>query len=321
MVIELGKKFHENLRQKLKNRNFSKPEFINILNAFLEKMRGRVGIAVGVSSSDNCYTKILIEKLGFLMSKDVGEMVLDTCIAFEDWELVETFVVNRLVKHSSYSNLIVKLVGKKRSDLLCLCIQQATDFGPADLHCLLKYFLCPSKKADASIANVRKGWEGQALAAIEKAKEAAILLMIAHDGFSAQELCLHYLLASPNVDEFILSSALSKLNHEEMISLIRYLGKWLKKYERFPHAVSCPNASTLLGLKACDWVPKLDDVVRYVGLMLDQNFSSLVLLPDFHEELKSMEGLVSSLALESKLCCYVASCYVASIAENLRTED
>ncbi|XP_022962767.1 uncharacterized protein LOC111463156 [Cucurbita moschata] len=109
--------------------------------------------------------------------------------------------------------------------------------------------------------------------------------MIAHDEFSAQELCLHYLLASPNVDESILSSALSKLNHEEMISLIRYLGKWLKKYERFPHAV------TVLGLKACDWVPKLDDVVRYVGLMLDQNFSSLVLLPDFQEELKSMEGL------------------------------
>ncbi|XP_022962653.1 uncharacterized protein LOC111463072 [Cucurbita moschata] len=104
--------------QKLKNRNFSKPEFINILNAFLEKMRERIGIAVGVSSSDNCYTKVLIEKLGFLMSKDIGEVVLDTCIAFEDWELVETFVVNRLVKHSSYSNLIVKLVGKKRSDLL-----------------------------------------------------------------------------------------------------------------------------------------------------------------------------------------------------------
>lgn len=327
-VIDLGKKFHENLKQKLKNRNFSKAEFINILNVFLEKMRERVGITVGVTSSDICYTKVLIEKLGFLMSKDVGDLVLDTCIAFEDWELVETFVVNRLVKHSSYSNLILKLVAKKRSDLLCHCIKQASDFGPADLHCILKYFLCPSKMACASMSNVRKEWKDQALLAIEKAsdkslkekksnlaKEAAILLMIAHDGFSAHELCLHYLLASPNLDEVILSSALSKLNHEEMVHLIRYLGKWLKKYERFPQAVSCPKASTLLGLKACDWVPKLDDIVRYLGLVLDENFSSLVLHPDFHEELKSMEGLVRSLTLESKLCCYVAN-----VEENLRTE-
>ncbi|XP_022133348.1 uncharacterized protein LOC111005949 [Momordica charantia] len=327
-VIDLGKKFHENLKQKLKNRNFSKPEFINIFNAFLEKMRERVGITVGVSSSDKSYTKVLIEKLGFLISKDVEDLVLDTCIAFEDWELVETFVVNRLVKHSSYSNLILKLVAKKRSDLLCLCIKQVSDFGPADLHCTLKYFLCPSKDAYASMGNVRKEWEGQALLAIEKAsdkslkgkksnlaKEAAILLMIAHDGFSAQELCLHYLLASPNLDEVILSSALSKLNHDEMISLIRYLGKWLKKYEKFPQAVPCPKASTVLGLKACDWVPKFDDVIRCLGLVLDENFSSLVLHSDFHEELKSMEELVSSFALESRLCCFVAN-----VAGNLRTE-
>ncbi|XP_038882008.1 uncharacterized protein LOC120073314 [Benincasa hispida] len=327
-VIDLGKKFHENFKQKLRNRNFSRPEFINILNVFLEKMRERVGIAISVSSLDNCYTKVLIEKLGFLMSKVVGDLVLETCIAFEDWELVETFVVNKLVKHASYSNLILKLVAKKRSDLLCLCIKQASDFGPADLHCILKYFLCPSKEAYASMSNVRKEWEDQALLAIQKAsdkslkgkksnlaKEAAIQLMVAHDGFSTKELCLHYLLASPNLDEVILSSALSKLNREEMINLIRYLGKWLKKYERYPQAVSCPKASIVLGLKACDWVPKLDDIVRYLGLVLDVNFSSLVLHPDFHEELKTMGELVSSLALESKQCCFVAS-----VAENLRTE-
>ena len=328
-VIDLGKKFHENLKQKLKNRHFSKPEFINLLNAFLVKMKERVGIVVSVSSSDNCYTKVLIEKLGFLMSKDVGGLVLDTCIAFEDWELVETFVVNKLVKHASYSNLILKLVAKKRSDLLCLCIKQASDFGPADLHCILKYFLCPSKEAYASMSNVRKEWEDQALLAIEKAsdknlkgkksnlaKEAAIQLMVAHDGFSTQELCLHYLLASPNLDEVILASALSKLNREEMVHLIQYLRKWLKKYERFPQAVSCPKASVVLGLKACDWVPKLDDVVRYLGLVLDVNFSSLVLHPDFHEELKIMGELVNSLAMESKLCCFLANA-----AENLRNRS
>jgi hypothetical protein len=55
-------------------------------------------------------------------------------------------------------------------------------------------------------------------------------------------------------------------------------------------------------LKACDWIPKLDDVVKCLGLVLDGNFSSLVLHPQFHEELRSVEGLVSRLTTEAKTC-------------------
>ncbi|KAF2311344.1 hypothetical protein GH714_021924 [Hevea brasiliensis] len=188
----------------------------------------------------------------------------------------------------------------QRSDLLCLSIRHAPDLGLTELLCILKYFLCPSKDAYSSMVNVRKEWESQALLAIEKvkdkklsdkksriAKEASILLMLAHDGFSTSELCLHYLLASSNVDEVILSSSIGP----------------------------CPKASSMLGLKACDWVPKLEDIVRCLGLVLDENFSSLVLHPEFHEELKSIEGLVGSLALEAKLCCSMAN-----VIENLKTE-
>ncbi|KAJ9163647.1 hypothetical protein P3X46_023294 [Hevea brasiliensis] len=139
--------------------------------------------------------------------------------------------------------------------------------------------------------------------------------MLAHDGFSTSELCLHYLLSSSNVDEVILSSSIGRLNGKEMMNLIRYPGKWLKKYEMFPQAGPCPKASSALRLKACNWVPKLEDIVKCLGLVLDENFSSLVLHPEFYEELKSIERLVGSLASEGKLCCAVAN-----VIENLKTE-
>ncbi|KAK7292236.1 hypothetical protein RIF29_08013 [Crotalaria pallida] len=98
------------------------------------------------------------------------------------------------------------------------------------------------------------------------AKEAAILFMIAYDGFSASELCLHYLIASSNVNDVLFSPSFSKLEGKELMKLIRYLAKWLNKYERFPPAVPCPKASStiLKGLKNCDWIPKLEDVVKCV---------------------------------------------------------
>ncbi|KAL0695116.1 hypothetical protein Bca4012_062296 [Brassica carinata] len=51
------------------------------------------------------------------------------------------------------------------------------------------------------------------------------------------------------------ASAVSKLNFNEMRRFIRYLSKWMKKYERFPQAGQCPKAASMLGLKLCDWVP------------------------------------------------------------------
>ncbi|KAF2315986.1 hypothetical protein GH714_040781 [Hevea brasiliensis] len=118
------------------------------------------------------------------------------------------------------------------------------------------------------------------------AKEASILLMLAHDGFSTSELCLHYLLSSSNVDEVILSSSIGP----------------------------CPKASSALGLKACDWVPNLKILLNVLGWCWMKT-SSLVLHPEFYEELKSIERLVGSLASEGKLCCAVAN-----VIENLKTE-
>ncbi|CAK7322860.1 unnamed protein product [Dovyalis caffra] len=329
-LIDSGKKFYAKLKRKLKDHsNFNKDEFIGIFNPFLEKISHKVGISIGIDSSDAGYTCVLIEKVGFFMGRDVAALVMEACVSLEIWDLVETLIVNRIVDHSSYSDLVTSLVKKRRSDLLSLAIKHASDFGLPELLAILKYFLCPSKDAYSCMVIVRKEWEREALLAIEKAsdknlserksrltKEASILLMLAHDGFSTSELCLHYVLASPIVDEAILSSSISKLNGKEITSLIRYLGKWLKKYEMFPQAGLCPKASSVLGLKACDWVPKLEDIVRWLGLVLDECFSSLVLHPEFHEELKSIEALAASLASEAEL-----SCSIANVVEYLRTEN
>ncbi|KAJ7945974.1 putative F6A14.6 protein [Quillaja saponaria] len=167
-----------------------------MLNSYLEMVRDKVGVSVGVDSSDPGYTRLLIEKHGVLMGKDVTGLVLEACVALDIWELIESLIVNGIVEHSCYSILITRLVEKKTSDLLCTCVRHAFDLGSSELLCILKYFLSPSKDAYNSMVDVRKEWENQAVLAIEKAsdnslkkkklvlaKEASILLMISYDSF------------------------------------------------------------------------------------------------------------------------------------------
>lgn len=322
-VIDLGKKFSSKLKRKLKDTNgFVKDEFVGMLKQFLEKIGEKVGISeAGLVVGDQAGPEIqkLVEKNGFLMGRDVSGLVLKGCIRLEMWELVEILISNSLVDHSSYSYLVSNLVEKQRSDLLCVVIKQASDLGATELLSILKYFLCPSKEAVGNMVKVREEWDRESMLAIEKlsnseltkkskvAGEASILLMIAHDGFSTSELCLHYLLASRNVDEVMFASAVSKLNGNEMNSFIRYLSKWMKKYEMFPQAGPCPKAASKLGLKLCNWVPQLEDITKCLGLIIDENFSTLVLHSDLHEELKSVARVADGLASESKLCCFMAN--------------
>ncbi|XP_052204264.1 uncharacterized protein LOC127809482 isoform X2 [Diospyros lotus] len=329
-IIDSSKIFFKKLKRKLKNPNsFGKDEFVGMLNSYLKKNSDRVGISVGAESSGEDYTHKLIEKAGFLMGREVKGLVLEACTVLELWELLKTLIVHGLVESSASSSLVCNLIEKRRSDLVCLCVKKLPNLQTSTILSIFRYFLSPPKAAHGSMLTVKNEWENQAISAYEKtvdkklsmkalkmAKEASILLMMAHDGFSVSELCLHYLIASSNLDEVILSACISKLNGLEMLSLIQYLGKWLKKYDRFPQAGPCPKAAETLGLEACEWVPTLEDIVKFLGLVLDEHFSSLVLHPEFHEELRSMEELVNSLALEVRL-----SCSVANVIDCLRTDS
>lgn len=331
-LIESSSKFFKKLKRKLKSlHSLSSSSFLKLLISFLEdigekKFGGLDGLVSkrGVDENDDgeVYTCKLLEKIGSFVGRDVMGLVIEGCLQLGNWKILETLIVNKLVvDHGVRSNLLHSLVTKGKSDLVCLCLRHFTDLESSDLGRVLKFFLSPSSKEGClNMASVMVEWETEANAAIEKvsdkrlsgkklglAKEAALLLMIAYDQFSAVELCLHYLLSSSNVDEVVFSSALCKLNGEEMLGFVRYLGKWLRKYERFPQVGPCPKAAITLGLSLCQWVPRLEDVVKALGLVVDEHFSSLALHSEFHEELKAIEGVVSCLASEGRLCCSVAN--------------
>ncbi|XP_022737326.1 uncharacterized protein LOC111290275 [Durio zibethinus] len=161
---------------------------------------------------ENSYPTSL--KVGFLMGRDVLSLVSEACIILEIWELLEALIVNGLVDHSCYPNLAVNVAANLRADLLFV----------------LNMLAIWEELESQALLSVEKARLGKKL---RWAKEASILLMVAHDGFSDAELCLHYLLASNNVDEVILSSSIGKLGGKETVNLIRHLGKWLTKYENF----------------------------------------------------------------------------------------
>lgn len=299
---------------------------MEMLNSFLEKIGEiKFGSLDGLISKDEvdieAHTCKLLQKLGSFVGNDVLGLVIEGCFLLGDWKILETLIVNNLViDHMLRSDLLYNLVCKGRPDLLCLCMRHFTDVESSDLGRIFKCFLSPSKDGCLNMVVVRNEWESEATAAIEKlsdkmlsgkkfelAKEAALLLMIAYDGFSSAELCLHFLLSCSDVDEVVFSSALSKLNAEEMLGFIRYLRKWLSKYERFPQVGPCPKAATTLGLIMCQWVPRLEDVVKSLGFVVDEHFSSLVLHSEFNEEFKAIESVVNSLVSEGRLCCSVAN--------------
>ncbi|KAF3655704.1 putative isochorismate synthase, chloroplastic-like isoform X1 [Capsicum annuum] len=316
-VIELGQNFIKNLKKKMKNPNtFNKDEFFELFGSYLNEIWEKLWGAVLGDGLDEGNIVKMIEKLGNYMGRDVKGLVMEACVVLETWEVLGSLIVNGLVEHSGLSSLINNLIEKKQSWLVVLCVKHVIDIQTYDMMCVLKYFLSiPRDEDDGSLVNVRKEWESQAMSAIEKAmdlslgpirmeiaRDASLLLMLAHDGFSVYEMCLHYLLASRNVDEVILGACISKLSGSEIMILIRYLKKWLNKYERFPQVCPCPKAPFELGLKACEWVPSLEDVVKCLGLVVDEHFLSLVLHQEFHEELKSLNEVVNSLTGEAKVC-------------------
>ncbi|KAL1541602.1 hypothetical protein AAHA92_25802 [Salvia divinorum] len=323
-LIELGHKFFKELRRKLKNTNsFGKAKFVGTVTSHLENIANKIGVSTAADETRGAYACKLVEKLGGLMCRDVKGLILDGCISLEVWDVLESLIVKGVVEHSSTSSLVQKLIEKRRSNLVVLCLKHLLDLQAYDLMCILKYYLMLPSDGYRSLSSVREVWERQASLAIEKVsvkgiggkeKSLAVLIMLGHDGFSVSELCLHYFIASANLDEVIFAACVSKLNGEELKVLIQYFGKWLRKYERFPQAGPCPKGSSALGLEVCDWIPSLENVVKYFGVVVDEHFSSLVLHSEFHE-LRSLEEVVDSLAVEARL-----SGALANLSERLRIE-
>ncbi|XP_020572578.1 uncharacterized protein LOC110019298 [Phalaenopsis equestris] len=331
-IIESTTKFSKSLNKKLKKpQSLDRAEFLKLLNGFLQAIGENLGLRLNpeVSSLHSFdFARTAIGKVGDFIGREVAGLIVDVCVVLELWELVESLIVRGLVGHLYTTNLVEKLVEQNQARLLCLCAKHITDLRPSELLLLLRFCLSPSDKAYRSFLEVRKEWERQALLAIEKAtnksmskkavilaREASVLLMVAHDGFSAAELCLHYVFGRSDIDNLVFSSAISMLGGREILSLIRYLGKWLKKYESFPEAVPCPQAKSMLSLSACEDIPSFDSVLRALGLILDGNFSYLVLNSEFHDEMSDLQKVVSDLVSEAD-----ASSPVNVIVKHLKSQ-
>ncbi|MQL82811.1 hypothetical protein Taro_015283 [Colocasia esculenta] len=289
-------KLVKKLRRKLKNPNtMDREEFLGLLGSFPA------------------------ERLGSVTDGELVGLLAEGCVVLGLWELLKGLILQGHVGWFGASDLVEKLVERGQSDLLCLYVRHASDLRASELLLIVGHFLSPTRNSREGMLKVRKEWESQCLLAMEKAiqkgvhekvatlaRDASILLMMAHDGFSSSELCLHYLFSSSNIDGLVMSSAISKLGGLELLGLIRYLKKWLEKYERFPEACPVPEAGKVLGLKACELVPSLESVARGLGLVIDEHYSYLVLNSQLHEEVKSAWRIVSSLVSVTDPCCSIA---------------
>ena len=83
----------------MKNTNsFTKEDFCTLLNPFLEKGIEQIGLSVSKDLGNGVfYTKLLIEKGGFLMGESVVSLVIEGCLVFEIWEVLECLIVAGLV--------------------------------------------------------------------------------------------------------------------------------------------------------------------------------------------------------------------------------
>lgn len=268
----------------------------------------------------------LIGQRGFLLGPVITNLIAETCISFGLWDVLEALIVNRLLKSTISSDLVEKLIDKKQSRLLCLFVKHVPELRCSNLLNALTYFLTPiDDHCYERMVDLRKEWEKEALSAMEKAtkidipkkvkflaKEAALLLMVSLDGFTSNEICLHYLFGSDISDSLVLGSAISRLDGSELTGLVKYLVKWMEKYWNFPDAVRIPKFGkyvSVLGLKECTNVPSVGSILKAFGAVLDANFSYWVLNPDVREEIKKGENLVGLLALESSFCEQVSEVF------------
>jgi len=259
-----------------------------------------------------------VEKLGVLISREVAGLIAEGCVVFEIWNLLEIIIEKNLVGNLNSYNLVEKLAEKNQTELVCLCARKISNLRASEIYAVLKFFLSPLKDSYDGMVKIRREWEKEAFLTIEKvkekglpkkalnlAREASILLMMAHDGFYSSEICLHYVFGSENFDGLVLSLAISRLDGFEVMGLMRYFMKWLEKYERFPQARPCPSARAVLGLSNCESIPTFEAVLKGLKVVLDEHFSYLVLNTEFRDELRKLESVVGSLVAEADLCCPV----------------
>lgn len=336
-VIDVGTELYNRLKNTNLNENegLTLKDFFNFINPYLLDLGNKLGLQAAKSSpaTDINASLHLLQSMAPFLGNHVVNLIVRWCVTLKFWEPLEILLSQGLFSWHMCCDLVDKLVENNRGNLLCLYIKSTTDFRPADLLLLLRYFLRP--KSDKTLASVRDAWRNEAHLAIKLASDmkircikskklktrselyslefTAVLLAAAVDGFSAADLCLHCLVSS-SPDETVLSSVISELDTAEVLKLLRYLGKWLTKYSKSHLTGPLPLAATP-NTKISRWVPSLSLILEWVSLVFDEHYSSLVLFSEFHDELKSMETMVKHYSNATEEWCSLAS-----VVELLKSE-
>ncbi|KMZ57840.1 hypothetical protein ZOSMA_81G00580 [Zostera marina] len=262
-------------------------------------------------------TTFPIKKLRSLNGNYLTGLVACACVALDLWDRLTELMVKGVVGNGS--DLCGMLISKNKAGLLCKYIGHVSDLRSSELTEILGFFLNPTNESFLGMIDVKKEWDEQGLDAIKSAtspdatdltRDIAVLLMMACDGFSPSESCLHHLFSSISMDDIlVIPSVISALGSQELSRLLQYFRKWIEKYLRFPEATPHGNVTdkSPATVKMCKHIPTLDVVVMGLSLVLEQQYGYLVMNTEFHQELKMLEGVVRPLVAKAKACCGLAN--------------
>jgi hypothetical protein len=126
----------------------------------------------------------------------------------------------------------------------------------------------------------------------------AVVMALAVDGFEGWETCLHALVASGQ-DEAVLAAIIRELETSEAVLLLRYLRKWLDLYSTRLSRNPSPKFKTKHPVHN---VPSSHQVLQWVNMVLDGQYTKCVLSSEFLPELRAIQKSVDSvLAIGRKL--------------------
>lgn len=296
------------LSTSLSSASVSLPRFRSLLASFLTTLSNSLSLPAPSPNLPQA-----IRSVAPYFPAALASPVASRAASLAEYDVLLALAECGLLRHPPPS-LLSSLSEADRPDLVCAVVRQAADLRSSELLATLRFFLSPASDAayDAMVS-VKNRWKEAAVLAVNRCKEkgagkkvdamarqAALLLMMGYDGFTSPEVCLHYLFASENVDSVVFGAAVSELDGGEVVRLMKYLTKWIGKYQRFPEAQACPEAVGMPGLELCDIVPSFRVVAGALGLVFDQHFSHLALNAELKEDLKAAEMMVKQLATEAE---------------------
>lgn len=240
----------------------------------------------------------LIRKNCCRLGQDVVLLIAQRSLSLNYWGLVQVLAECRLITGHVCEELIHQMVQSGAADLMCFFVRHVEDMEPSYLLRMLRLILTGTgvsfepvltewnRAANAAIAVAAKrhdhvnsgrilhanGNMGRQLRKSRKeavAVRSALALAMAVDGFAAYELCLHDFLAA-DIDRAVVVYLVERLNLGEVLLVLRYLNKWVDKYNR-----RLANQNSPKGTKKCR-IPTLPRILLWTTVLIDVHCQQFV---------------------------------------------